>query len=263
MKSPVSTAKRTIKKAAQKSGLLPAVHRLLNLSKETHTCPICAYSGPFMDQFAETGNRKNARCPKCDALERHRIQALVLKILSEKHDLSSLSLLHFAPEAFFQKFFKDWFGEYATADLDAPDVDFNVDLTGLPFADSSYDCVIASHVLEHIKDDRKALSEIRRVLRPGGFAILPVPLVAMTTVEYPEPNPHEEYHVRAPGYDYYDRYRDYFDLVDEYRSSDLPEMYQLYSYEDRSRWPTPTMPLRPPSPGEKHAHIIPVCYLNN
>ena len=69
-------------------------------------------------------------------------------------------------------------------------VDFKVDLTDLPFSDSSYDFVFASHVLEHIQNDHDALAEIKRVLRPGGIAVLPVPIIGAPTVEYPEPNPH-------------------------------------------------------------------------
>lgn len=89
-------------------------------------------------------------------------------------------------------------------------VDHNVDLQELPFEDQTYDFVFASHVLEHIPNDEKAISEIRRILKPNGIAILPVPLVAEKTIEYSEPNPNETYHVRAPGFDYFDRYDRYF-----------------------------------------------------
>lgn len=134
-------------------------------------------------------------------------------------------------------------------------------MKNLPFSDSTYDLVFASHVLEHIPNDKKAIQEIRRILKPDGIAILPVPLVAESTIEYPEPNPHETYHVRAPGVDYFDRYTLYFSRIEKYTSDSLPEKYQLFIYEDRSRWPTVQCPLRPAMEGDRHIDIVPVCYV--
>jgi len=49
------------------------------------------------------------------------------------------------------------------------------DATRLPFADESFDCVVTSEVLEHIHDDVAALSELVRVLKPGGTFAATVP----------------------------------------------------------------------------------------
>jgi SAM-dependent methyltransferase len=49
------------------------------------------------------------------------------------------------------------------------------DATVLPFADSSFDKVIAAEVLEHILDDQRAMNELARVLRPGGVLAVTVP----------------------------------------------------------------------------------------
>lgn len=114
-------------------------------------------------------------------------------------------------------------------------------------------------MLEHIREDAQALSEISRVLRPGGIAILPVPILGDETVEYPEPNPHESAHVRAPGADYYDRYAPYFERVDRFDSHGFPAECQLFVYEDRTQWPT-SMPRRLTTDGERHADIVPVCF---
>src|SRR5690606_22016623 len=113
-----------------------------------------------------------------------------------------------------------------------------VDLQGLPFADASYDFVMASHVLEHVPDDRKALAEIRRILKPGGIAVLPVPIICKTTVEYPAPNPYESNHVRAPGLDYFDRYDEHFARVERFTSEQMPAKHQVFIYEDRSGFPS-------------------------
>jgi ubiquinone/menaquinone biosynthesis C-methylase UbiE len=174
---------------------------------------------------------------------------------------SALKMLHFAPEPFFREFFSKRFGQYETADLNTHGVDHNVDLQKLPFGDQTYDFVFASHVLEHVPNDEKAISEIRRILKPNGIAVLPVPLVAEKTIEYSEPNPNESYHVRAPGFDYFDRYERYFSKVDKISSDMLPSRYQLFVYENRSQWPTKECPLRPFMQGEKHIDIVPVCYV--
>ena len=140
-------------------------------------------------------------------------------------------------------------------------VDHNVDLQHLPFADETYDFVFASHVLEHIPDDQKAISEIRRILKPNGIAILPVPIDSENTIEYPEPNPHEFYHVRAPGMDYFDRYERHFSKVERFSSGSLPKKYQLFVYEDHSHLSTKEHPWLASVQGEKFSDVVPVCYV--
>ncbi len=224
-----------LRRLKNKAGCYPFLLR--NLKKERYTCPVCDYSGPFRDVHPPTGLRKHAKCPACGSLD------------------------HVAPEPFFRGFFSARFGTYETADLSMKGVDHRVDLQALPFADQTYDFVFASHVLEHVPDDIKAISEIRRILKPNGIAVLPVPLVAEKTIEYPEPNPSEEYHVRAPGIDYFDRYEPYFSKVERFSSDSLNEKYQLHIVEDRSHWPTKACPLRPPMQGDRHIDIVPVCHV--
>ena len=65
--------------------------------------------------------------------------------------------------------------EYTTTDLNSPLADVKADICELPFADDAYDFVLCNHVLEHIPDDDTALKEIKRVLKPGGIAILQIP----------------------------------------------------------------------------------------
>jgi predicted SAM-dependent methyltransferase len=169
-------------------------------------------------------------------------------------------MLHFAPEEFLRQIFSRRFVEYETADLFMAGVDHKVDIQQLPFDDGSYDLVFASHVLEHIQDDMQALKEIRRILRPGGCAVLPVPIVSEHTIEYSEPNPYEAGHVRAPGPDYFDKYKQFFRRVDVHSSDSFPAEHQLFVYEDRTQWPTPECPMRRPMQGEKHADFVPVCF---
>ena len=234
--------------------------RLGNLRKEKFECPICRYTGPFADVERSTGPRKHAACPGCGALERHRLQYLVAQKVLDGLNTSQMKMLHFAPEECLMSFFLKRFDTYETADLNTDGVDYNVDLQNLPFPDSSYDFLFASHVLQCIRNDGKAIQEIRRILKPNGIAILHVPIASETTIEYPEPNPYEGYNTRAPGLDYFDRYRPHFSRVEKYSSGFWPEKYQLCEYEDRRRFPSPECPLRPAMAGERHEDVVPVCY---
>jgi predicted SAM-dependent methyltransferase len=243
-----------------KNKCLFTIYNRFHKSKDSFSCPICNYYGPFLSIFPETGMRRNAQCPKCSALERHRLQYLVLSELFEKNNTGKMSLLHFAPEEFFKTMFRNRFNNYITADLYAKNVDRKEDITCLSFSDNSFDFIFASHVLEHIKNDLLALSEIKRVLKPDGIAILPVPIAGIKTVEYPAPNPHESNHVRSPGMDYYDeRYKIYFNVVKLYKSSDFNDIYQLYSYEEKNYWPN-IGSLKASGPAARQTDIVPVCY---
>lgn len=234
--------------------------RLAHPFKKTFHCPVCTYRGPFKDLLVETGVRRHAACAACGALERHRLQHLVSGRVFEGIHARAKRMLHFAPEDFFRPVFSRMFGTYETADLAMPGVDHVVDLAALPFPDAAYDVVYASHVLEHVKQDRRALSEIRRILAPGGVAILPVPVIVPHTIEYPGPNPREAMHVRAPGPDYFDRLTPFFRKVELYSSGDFPEAHQLFVHEDRTAFPNEVAPLRVAMPGNKHADMVPVCW---
>lgn len=234
--------------------------KLLNRKKEKFECPLCGYGGPFADFTSPAGFRRHAVCPRCGAFERHRLQYLVMEDVLKDKRVVEMRTLHFAPEKFLRSIFSRQFVKYETADLLMEGVDHKVDIQNLPFKNETYDFIFASHVLEHIRDDEKAVREIRRVLKPNGFAILPVPIVCTKTIEYPEANPFEAGHVRAPGLDYYERYKRHFARVETYGSRSFPEKHQLFIYEDRTAWPSKECPLRPPMQGEKHSAYVPVCY---
>jgi len=253
-------AMQIVRRVRNKISLSLPFFKYLNPGKEKFTCPICLYEGPFVDFHSFAGVRNNAVCPRCGAFERHRLQHLVVRDIVKDVNLVELKMLHFAPEQCLMRTFSEQFANYQTADLFMEDVDHRVDIRNLPFADGTYDLVFASHVLEHLREDRKAVQEIRRVLKPNGVAILPVPIVCTNTIEYPEANPHEAGHVRAPGLDYFERYKEYFRSVRIHTSELYPEKHQLFIYEDRSLWPTKECPLRPPMPGKMHSDFVPVCY---
>lgn len=220
-------------------------------------CPLCDYRG----QLLTFRGRPHAQCPRCFSLERHRLQFSVLQNLLDKQTMQSMSALHFAPEPSMRAFFEAHFGCYKTADLMMDDVDYQVDIQLLPFPDEQFDFVFASHVLEHIPDDGKALSEIHRILKPNGIAILPVPIICEHTIEYDEPDPSQDYHVRAPGLDYYDRYKKFFSSIKMVSSFDVDENNQPFVYlKDEyvirdGDWVHPYW-----VEGRKFIDNIPICY---
>ncbi len=222
-------------------------------------CPICDYRGPFKHYRDAHHWIRDTRCPRCASYERHRLQFLVMRELGQTHDFANMAMLHVAPEPVLKILFERQFAVYHSADLDRRGVDYRVDLRAMPFADASYDLVYASHVLEHVKQDERALAEIRRVLGPSGVALLPVPILSPHTIEYPGPNAHEFGHVRAPGLDYFERYRKVFGSVRVWSSRDFDPIHQLYTQEDRSRFPTRASPHRLPMLGECHPDYVPVC----
>ncbi|NNJ94402.1 MAG: class I SAM-dependent methyltransferase [Halobacteria archaeon] len=242
------------------SHIAALAYRWTHRGKPVFECPLCGYSGPFKDIRPRSGLRRHARCPQCRSMERMRLQYLAIRELMNGRDFSQCSMLHFAPEQQVQQLFRNNFDVYHTADLHRDGMDYRIDIQHMPFEDGSYDVIFASHVLEYIRDDMAALREIHRVLKPGGIAILPVPVIAEHTVDYPEPNPHEAGgHIRAPGEDYFERYRAVFSGVRLASSSDYPDRFQTWVYDDRSSWPD-TMPLRPTKSGERHCDYVPICY---
>ena len=102
--------------------------------------------------------------------------------------------------------------DYTTADLESPLADVKMDVHEIPFGDNVFDVVFCNHVMEHVNDDIKAMSEIHRVLKPGGWAIIQSPqdYNRDTTLEDPsitDPKDRERIywqsdHVRLYGLDY-------------------------------------------------------------
>jgi len=128
----------------------------------------------------ETFNVAAYSCPSCDASDRERLYALYLdRVFAVREPARRLRLLEFAPSyGLSRKLRCTPFVDYRSADLYRNNVDDRVDVTDMRgYADASFDVVLCSHVLEHVPDDRRAMRELHRVLRPDGFAIVMVPLV--------------------------------------------------------------------------------------
>ena len=139
---------------------------------------------------------------------------------------------------------------YISSDLYREDVDHQFDIQSIPYPDNSFDLVFASHVLEYVKDDRQAIQEIKRVLRPGGLAFLPVPMLHDKTIDFEERPPNKRI-IRETGIDYFDRYREVFSEVTVYEPSSFDEKFNL------------TIDMQDISDSEKHNYqlpnLLPVC----
>lgn len=159
--------------------------------------------------------RPNALCPGSLSLERHRLMWLFLK---EKTNFfqAQLKVLHIAPEHCFIKRFEAMKNlEYITADLESPLAKIKMDIHEMPFESNSFDVAFCNHVMEHVDNDIKAMSEIHRVLKPGGWAIIQSPMDLSLEKTFEDPSvtlPAEreklfgqDDHVRMYGRDYKQR----------------------------------------------------------
>lgn len=183
----------------------PLVHYLMYGKVEgrdvypKYRCPVCSmrnnifwpinpyyqenrskYGYPYSFDDLETMNSDQYVCPSCGASDRERLYALyITKVLEQNPFTNRLTLLDIAPshplKAFLLKFASI---KYMSADKYMEDVDLVIDITDMGAVPSeSYDIFICSHVLEHVDDDRKALSELFRILKPGGFGIVMAPII--------------------------------------------------------------------------------------
>jgi SAM-dependent methyltransferase len=181
-------------------------------------CPCCGGRFRRFVPYGVRPRRRNAQCPGCGAVERHRLLWLYLR---ERTDLFTRPqrLLHVAPEEVFAARLRALPGlRYVSADLSSPRAMLRADVQRLPHPDACFDSILCHHVLEHVQDDRAALAELRRVLRPGGWAILQSPVrkrLATTLEDASVTDPRERErlfgqsdHLRQYGGDYAARLRE-------------------------------------------------------
>ena len=238
-----------------KNSIRAPLFKVLNRRKEKFLCPVCDYHGPFVDKLPKKKirSRLNAKCPSCSAMERHRFQWFILQKILAERDLSDMSVLHFAPEPCLEDRLRAQCGRYVTADLLRTTVDYQFDVIDIPFADETFDVVLNSHVLQYVQDDLRGIAELSRILKPGGIALLPVPLLHEKTVVMDVPDAIlGMYH--EPGPDYYQRYEAFFQRVELHDSSAEDDQYHFYL----ELLSDADFPLKQ---GErKYGDIIPVCY---
>lgn len=187
--------------------------RSLPYRGEGRLCPVCGNTSCKFEAFGSPP-RPDAQCMFCGALERHRFVWRYFELETNLFDKNKKKVLHVAPEKCFESRLRKHLGQdYITADLLAPQAMVRMDITDIQFPDDYFDVIYCSHVLEHVLDDRKAMREFYRTLKPDGWAILIVPITTETTFEDPTiDNPSDRLrifgqadHVRRYGADYVDR----------------------------------------------------------
>ncbi|MBO7262990.1 MAG: methyltransferase domain-containing protein [Alistipes sp.] len=140
-------------------------------------CPICGSRYRRFMPYGYVTSREDALCPHCLSLERHRMIWLWLKESSNLFE-GYPRLLHIAPEVSLMRHFKRHYRankNYITADLESPLADMHFDVQSIPMTDESVDVIICNHLLEHVEDDRRAMAELYRILKRGGWGIMLVP----------------------------------------------------------------------------------------
>jgi hypothetical protein len=211
----------------KKAGINPLVHYLKygrgegrgarlqprGMANSQYKCPVCEksvseflpissyyeenrkkYGHPFTFEDSETMNSKHYQCPHCGAADRDRLYVLYLRrVLKEAPSEKTIRLLDIAPSNPLKSFLvKQPNIKYLSADKYMEDVDIVIDITDMhTIQEQAFDIFICSHVLEHVIDDRMALIELFRILKPGGIGILMVPINLELTQIDEDPNIHD------------------------------------------------------------------------
>ncbi len=179
-------------------------------------CPVDGRKYRKFLPYGRIETRPNALCPSSLTLERHRLMWLYLKNKTNFFT-AKLKILHVAPEICFIHRFEQMPNlEYITADLESPWAQVKMDLHDVPFEDNTFDVIFCNHVMEHVENDIRCMSELYRVLKPNGWAIIQSPVYefAVTREDSTITDPvarekafGQRDHVRMYGQDYADRLR--------------------------------------------------------
>lgn len=195
------------------------------LKGNTFTDPIDGKSFKTFLPYGYGTQRSNVLSPSTLSLERHRLLWLYLKNETNFFQ-ENLKVLHFAPEQAFYKRFRHLKNlDYTTTDLNSPLADVKADICNLPFIDNAFGVILCNHVLEHIPDDTKAMQELYRVLKPGGFGVFQIPQDLNRDITFEDDSITDKKerakifgqydHVRIYGRDYFDKLRSIGFKVDE------------------------------------------------
>jgi SAM-dependent methyltransferase len=205
-------------------------------------CPVCERSfSKFLSYGSAVTHRDNVLCPYDLTLERHRLMWLYLTQKTDFFTKPNLKVMHIAPEQCFHKKFKEQKNlDYITGDLLSPIADMHFDLHDIPLEDNQYEVIFCNHVMEHVKDDLRCMQELYRIMKPGGWGIMQVPIDSSRTTTYEDetitsPAEREKHfwqydHVRLYGLNYPDRLREAGFQVEtiDYKKELSEEQFERY-----------------------------------
>ena len=168
----------------------PASLSLAWLAVRRHdvSCNICGWHG---DDFKGVHHSESATCPRCGSIARDRF-LYHCWVRREPYRAESRVLETSPRLAAAYKRRMAGLVDYVSSDYDerAHKADMHLDLQSLSLEDASVDVILTPHVLEHVPETDRALSEMYRVLKPGGLALVLVPVPQAQTARPTEP----EYH---------------------------------------------------------------------
>lgn len=177
---------------------------------DKYQCPVCltslAYFNKFSDYYYqklrqngfiyslrdfETVNLKNNSCPACGTGDSNRLYAMCLREKLGRLDTNKeFTFIDFAPVTPLANIIKSYpYINYRSADLSMPDVDDHVNIMDMKiYKNNSVDIFLCAHILEHVTDDTKAIKELYRILKPGGWGIIMVPILLSINKISEDPN---------------------------------------------------------------------------
>jgi SAM-dependent methyltransferase len=185
-------------------------------------CPCCGWQGrrflPYIDGGYVT---LDAACPQCGSHARHRGHRLFYERVLRLREASG-RLLYMAPEGNLDYFRSNSRLNVKTSNYGPSDADYDVDIMNIRMPADWWDFIVCHRIIEHVPDDRLAMRELLRILKPGGTLVMSVPITfsMAKTVEYGKPNPYETMHYYNYGLDFPDRIPAYFE-VHRYAYSEL------------------------------------------
>lgn len=205
-------------------------------------CPVCEKSfSKFLAYGSKVAARDNVLCPYDLTLERHRLMWLYLKRKSNFFTATNLKVMHIAPEQCFHKKFQQQENlDYTTGDLVSPIADLHFDLHEIPLESNQYEVIFCNHVMEHVEDDLKCMQELYRIMKPGGWGIMQVPIDSNRTETYEDatitsPQDREKHfwqydHVRLYGTNYPKRLEEAGFEVEtiDFKNELSPEEFERY-----------------------------------
>ncbi len=132
-------------------------------------CSVCENSFSKFQTLPE-----DLLCPKCGSLGRQR---QLWQILEKNNLIQNKSVLHLSPARSLRRKLETIEGiEYHTSDYNGDwKTDFKYDITNILAPPNRYDTIICYHILEHIREDIKAMRELYRMVRPGGVVLVQTP----------------------------------------------------------------------------------------
>ncbi|NOY29552.1 MAG: class I SAM-dependent methyltransferase [Planctomycetes bacterium] len=244
-----------------KRAVRPSFYRLVHRSKAVYECPICDYRGPFKDKRVTNRPatvRCDSKCPGCTGTERHRMLSLMIEEMFASWNPSTKRILHFAPEPCLQPRLQKLFASYSTADLFMPGVDFKEDIQKMSFADASFDCVIISHVMTSVPDMEASVGELRRILAPGGIAIIAEAFACEATHEYGEQRGD---FWREVGLNAFELFGKHFSQVEPFLSDRYDQKFQLNNRIQVNGRPDDDYPKRLRVDNVGYKTIAAVCHV--